>query len=266
MPEAKIKELGINTENKPRLKLRTFSESEDLIHWSPPRMMIYPDRLDPKDRQIYCHSGFVHESMWVGILQAMRYHTTGWKQTELQLTYSRDGRHWLRPQHREPFIPLGEGDSWEADYSLSAFTAPVLVGDELFIYYGGSRNPARDKRPESDWPIDLGLAKLRRDGFASLNAGEKPGQIMTRPLSFKGKNLFVNAEVADGGWIKAAVLSRDSQPVVGCTLEDAVALTKGATEGRMTWKSKDTLDPPGDDHLRILFQLKNAKLYSFWIE
>jgi hypothetical protein len=34
----------------------------------------------------------------------------------------------------------------------------------------------------------------------------------------------------------------------------------------MAWKSKDRLDPPGEDHLRIVFQLKNAKLYSFWIE
>ena len=62
------------------------------------------------------------------------------------------------------------------------------------------------------------------------------------------------------------MLSRDSEPVEGCTLDEAVALTKGTIAGRMTWKSKDTLDPPGDDHLRILFQLKNAKLYSFWIE
>lgn len=265
LPEEKMKQLGIGSDGKSRLRLRTFSESEDLIHWSPPRFMIYPDRLDPNDRQIYCHTGYVHESMWIGILTAMRYHVTGWKQTELQLTYSRDGRHWLRPQHREAFIPLGGGDSWEADYSVSAFTAPVLVGDELFIYYGGSRNPARDKRPESDWPIDLGLARLRRDGFASLNAGENPGQIVTRPLTFEGRSLFINAEIAQGGWVKAAVLSRDSKPLGGCSLDEAVPLTRGTTEGRMTWKAGAQLESSGDDHRRIIFQLKNAKLYSFWI-
>ena len=89
---------------------------------------------------------------------------------------------------------------------------------------------------------------------------------MTRPLNFAGKHLRVNAEVGEGGWVKAAVLSCDSEPVEGCTLDKAVALTKGTTQGRLTWKSKDTLNSPGDDHLRILFQLKNAKLYSFWIE
>jgi hypothetical protein len=260
----KIRELELGMDHKPRLRLRTFSESEDLVHWSPPRFMIFPDRLDPPDRQIYAHVGFVYESMWLGLIQTMRVQPTGWKQTDLQLSYSRDGRHWLRPQDRQAFIPLGDDDSWEADYHVSAYTAPVLVGDELFIYYSSSRNA--DRGPGEKWALHVGLAKLRRDGFASLNAGEAPGKVMTRPLNFQGKQLFVNADVADGGWVKAAVLSRESEALDGYGLEDAVARTGDTTEGRMTWKSKDTLAPPGDDHLRVLFQLKNARLYSFWIE
>jgi len=260
----KIKELGLGMDHKPRMRLRTFSESEDLVHWSPPRFMIFPDRLDPADRQIYAHVGFVYESMWLGLIQTMRVQPTGWKQTDLQLSYSRDGRHWLRPQDRQAFIPLGDDDSWEADYHVSAYTAPVLVGDELFIYYSSSRNA--DRGPGEKWALHIGLAKLRRDGFASLNAGETPGQIMTRPLTFQGKSLFVNADIAEDGWVKAAVLSRDSQPVSGYTIDDSVSLIKDTTKGRMTWKGKEQLDPPGDDHLRVLFKLKNAKLHSFWIE
>ena len=151
---------------------------------------------------------------------------------------------------------------------MSSYTAPVRVGDELYIYYTSTRNPERDTtKPNTPWPPQqVGLARLRYDGFASLNAGEEPGRIVTRPLTFAGTSLFVNADVADGGWIKAAVLSRDSKPVGGCTLDEAVALMKGTARGRIAWKSKDILDFPGEDHLRIVFQLKNARLYSFWIE
>jgi len=34
----------------------------------------------------------------------------------------------------------------------------------------------------------------------------------------------------------------------------------------MTWKAKERLDSPGEDHLRLLFELKNARLFSFWID
>jgi len=46
----------------------------------------------------------------------------------------------------------------------------------------------------------------------------------------------------------------------------SVALTANNTKARMTWSAKEKLDPPGEDHVRIAFQLKHAKLYSFWIE
>jgi hypothetical protein len=262
----KIQQLGLEMDHKPRLRLRTFSESDDLIHWSPPRFLLYPDRLDPPDRQMYGHVGFVYESMWIGVLQAMRVRATGWKQTDLQLTYSRDGRQWLRPREREPFIPLGDADDWDADYSVSCYTAPVRVNDELFFYYGGSRNPERDRDPEGRWPLYVGLAKLRRDGFASLNAGETPGRVMTRPLARAGDSLFVNADVGEEGWIKAAVLSRDAEPIGQYTLEDAAPLNQDTTRGRMVWKSNEEIDLPDHEHLRIVFQLKNARLYSFWIE
>ena len=35
----------------------------------------------------------------------------------------------------------------------------------------------------------IGLATLRRDGFASMDG---PGELTTRPVKYKGKHLFVN--------------------------------------------------------------------------
>ena len=107
---------------------------------------------------------------------------------------------------------------------------------------------------------------LFRSGFASLDAGEKAGQITTRPMTFGGKRLFINADVGEGGWVKAAVLTRESEPVASYMLNDSIGLTGDTTKGRMVWKSKKELVGPGDGHLRLVFQLKNAKLYSFWIE
>ena len=85
-------------------------------------------------------------------------------------------------------------------------------------------------------------------------------------MTFKGKKMFVNADVAEGGWVKAAVLTRESEPIASYTLDNSIALTKDIIKGRMIWDSKKELAPSGDDHLRLVFQLKKAKLYSFWIE
>jgi len=263
-PKEKIKQLGIIQERKPRLRLRAFMESDDLIHWTPERFLIFPDRLDPADRQIYGHIGFVYESMWVGMLRTLCVIPKGFKQVDIQLTYSRDGRHWSRPGERRPLIPLGTDDSWEADYLGPTKTGPVVVGNELWFYYFGARNANRED--VKNWSFGIGLAKLRRDGFASLDAGQNIGQITTRPMTFAGKKLFVNADVEKDGWVKATLLTRDSNSIDSYTLEDSVALTKDTTKGHMSWKSKNQLVSPGDGHLRLVFQLKNAKLYSFWIE
>lgn len=264
MSQDTFNRLGIIQELKPRIRLRTLSESEDLIHWTPPRFYLFPDRYDPPDRQMYAHVGFVYESMWIGMLHAMRLSEGGWKQVDLQLTHSRDGRHWSRPRLRQPFIPVGGPDSWEADYLGIATTGPMLIGDELWFYYYGARSANRDK--SAHWTFHSGLARLRRDGFASLNAGENPGQLLTRPLSFTGRSLFINAEVAEGGWVRAAVLSREGQVLDGYRLEDAQPIATDTIRGRITWKGADELSPPDNDHLRLRFELKNAKLYSFWIE
>lgn len=264
LPEAKIKQLGIVQELKPRLRLRAFMESDDLVHWTPERFLMFPDRHDPPDRQFYGHIGFVYESMWVGMLRTLCVIPKGFKQVDIQLSYSRDGRHWSRPRQRKPLIPLGPDDSWEADYLGPTKIGPVAVGNELWFYYFGARNANRED--VENWSFAIGLAKLRRDGFASLNAGQTPGQIITRPTTFKGKKLFVNADVEKDGWVKAAVQTRDLNSIESYTLDDSVALTEETTKGRMIWKLKKELIPPGDEHMRLVFQLKNAKLYSFWIE
>jgi len=253
-----------------RLRCRGMAESDDLIHWTRPRVILYPDERDAPDSQIYAQISFVYESMWLGSVRVMHTERTGWKQTDVEFSYSRDGRHWSRPSHRQPFLELGPPDSWEPDYSSLMNQEPLLIDDELWFYYTGSRNPERDGRTSrrTPWEMAGGLAKLRRDGFASLDAGEVPGTLVTRPLTFQGTTLFVNAQVAEGGYVKAAVLSRKSEPLPGHGLEDSIALTGDTTRGRMQWKNTTTLEPSRKltDHYRLKFELKNAKLYAFWIE
>ena len=244
-----------------KMRCRGIMESDDLIHWTRPRMTVYPDSLDDSDSQIYSQNSFCYESMWLGFLRVMHTERTkAHKQTTVELTASRDGRHWSRVGNREEIIPLGTEAEWDTDYH-DPFWGPVTVGDELWIYYRSAK--LRRNLPRR-W--DMGLAKIRKDGFVSLDAGKSVGLVTTRPLSFAGKHLFLNAEVDNGGSIKVALLSSDGKSISGYTFEDAQPVTHDATKLPVTWSKKSAYKLPPGEHVRLRFQLQNAKLYSFWVE
>ena len=134
-------------------------------------MMIFPDRLDDGDTQIYGQASFCYESMWLGLMRVYhRNRAKSYKQTTIELTASRDGRHFTRVGKREEVIPLGKPDDWDAHYHTAV--APILVGQELWIYYGST---IMGENSGINQHHQIGLAKLRRDGFVSMNAGGEIG-------------------------------------------------------------------------------------------
>ena len=252
----------------PTMRSRGMMESDDLIHWSRPRMTIYPDGLDAPDSQIYGHLGFVYESMWIGLLRVMRTElfADSHKQTPIELTASRDGRTWSRVGQREEFLPLGERDQWDPHYQ-DPHSPPIQVGDELWFYYRSMPLFAPREAPESKRKkiCRIGLARLRRDGFVSLDADDQ-GLVVTRPLTFDGTALYVNAQVENGGYIKAELRGTTNQSVEPYVLSNCRAVTGDSTKAHVTWDGADTIDRPDGQSLRIAFEIKNARLFSFWVE
>ena len=243
------------------MRTRGIMESDDLIHWSRPRVTIYPDALDATDSQIYANLSFCYESLWLGFLRVMHTErTVGYKQTTVELTASRDGRHYYRVGNRDEVLALGSEQEWDTDYHEPAWD-PIPVGDELWVYYRSGK-----LRKDETRRYDLGLARFRRDGFASLDASDVPGTVITRPLTFPGQRLFVNADVADGGYLKAAVLTAGREPVAGRTLAECRPAIGDSVAIPLTWQTVEEITIPAGDHVRLQFELQNARLYSFWIE
>jgi hypothetical protein len=128
------------------------------------------------------------------------------KVNEIEIGFSRDGFHWDRPE-RSTFLGVSpkEGD-WNWANVQSAGGCCLVVGDQLFFYVSG-----RQGRPGTSDPgvCTTGLAKLRRDGFASMDWLPDGGGIIrgrvggagtltTRPVQFKGRHLFVNGDFQQG--------------------------------------------------------------------
>ncbi len=249
---------------------------DDLVFWAK------ADRLDPADpeigdrAQLYNLDAVAYESLMLGFYQIHRGPANSAcmeqgmpKITELNLAYSRDGFHWDRPD-RETFIASTrqEGD-WDRGYVQSVGGVCLIVGDELWFYYTGFRGDPDNTH--EDWMLNgmyangsTGIAKLRRDGFASLNATFSGGTLTTRPVTFDGRRLFVNVDNPHGR-LRAEVLDKDGNVIAPFTLANSRAVSTDATLAELDWNGADDLSALKGQPVRFRFHLENGKLYSFWI-
>jgi len=106
---------------------------------------------------------------------------------------------------------------------------PVWDGAARF-YYSGRAGGHGAQFPEAYGAI--GLATLRIDGFCSMYSGEQPGAILTKPVTWPGGELLVNADPRrdisghhsgdDGtyGSIRVELRDADNKPLAGYRFAD----------------------------------------------
>ena len=250
-------------------RARAMAFSDDFIHWSQPWAVLLPDKLDPPDLQLYGMVGWPYESMWIGTLRAF-HSATGDQPIDLQLVTSRDGVHWARAGNRGAFIPNGPDGSCDHGYHTDFSNPPLRFGDELFFYYASTAY-GKAWMPTALQTGNICLAKLRVDGFASLNVKKRnePACVITRPLDFTGQAIYLNAN-AEKGKISVEVLSGDQgsdfQPISGFTVQESMPLEGDGIEQLVTWKGHKNLASLNGERIRLKIHLHGlAALYSFTI-
>jgi len=177
------------------------------------------------------------------------------KITELIPMYSRDGYHFSRPS-RDSIInaSLYKG-AWDRGYVQSVGGVTVIHGDELWIYYigfGGDESHAGES-----WHTNgiyrngaTGIAKLRRDGFVSLNGR---GTLTTRKLEFSGKHaMYANVS----GTLCAEILDEN-----GHVLGKSEIFSGDSTKAELRFPDFDIKSLNGKV-FRIRFSV-DGKLYAF---
>tara|TARA_R110002073_G_scaffold41701_13_gene117641 strand:- start:1326 stop:3521 length:2196 start_codon:yes stop_codon:yes gene_type:complete len=243
-------------------------------HW----FYAFPDR-DPKplDPQLYNLDAVAYESLMVSALSIYLGPPNGDcakegvpKMTEIHLGFSRDGFHWHRPDDRTPFIAASRKEgSWDRGYLHSNAAVCTVVGDELWFHYTGfAGDPARKGRDAWDNGMyanaSTGIAKLRRDGFASMDAGSDGGTLTTKPVLFSGNRLFVNVDCPQGS-LRVEVLDENSRPLEGFSAARCRALTADSTLSEVTWEGVADLSSLAGTPVRFRFHLDDGQLYSFWV-
>ena len=243
-------------------------ESDDFINWSDPELVLCADSDDPESMQINSMPTDLYEGIYIGLLE-VDCRPLGDGGSPMQLATSRDGRVWSRVADRAGFIESVEDEeAW--DYHMNGLsvrpsTSLFTVGDRVRFYYSG-------------WHEKTGMASWRRDGFVSLRAGPEGGELLTRPFIVRGPQLHLNLDASEGD---CAVQVCDLQgiPRVGKEIDSpylqghgdwnvsewSPAIHGDHVDAVVHWPESDLADRIGKPAtLRV--RLKNADLYSFWVE
>ena len=91
-------------------------------------------------------------------------------------------------------------------------------------------------------------------------------ELTSQQVTFNGQSFHVNARVQRGGYLKAELPTLEGESVMDYQLAQCDPVTGDVMSARVSWGQKKFLRCPVDESLRLVFALKNAKLYSFWIE
>ena len=222
---------------------------------------------DTRHDEYYASTAWRYGPLWLGELKVIHFlGDYSWSKAGaafMKLLVSRDGLNWKKVPFKnewgfpEVFIPNGiEGGNHgrnDGGYMSMFSQGPLRIGDELIFYYS-STSWGRTVLPEEMRVKGGGIfrARLRVDGFVSVDAGT----LTTRPLVFKGEDLFINGS----GPIHVAALDAEDQ-VLG---EADILGDSTSHHVRFTDKSLRALCPSGIARLRFAVA-PYGHLYSFTI-
>jgi hypothetical protein len=103
---------------------------------------------------------------------------------------------------------------------------------------------------------------LRIDGFVSATADAQPGELVTKPLTFKGGTLTLNLSTTARGSAQVEVQDADGKPIDGFALDDCVPLIGDTIAMDVKWKGNPSLSSLAGKPVRLRFVMKECDLYS----
>ena len=282
----------------PDRRTSAWIASDDFVNWGPPVLAVEPEETDEVEIEYYRMTVAKYEGVYFGFIWVYHNDVVEFadQSRDSILAASRNGISWSKPFGSETFLATGEPGDWDSRWAGPCNLIPV--GDELWLYYSGANIPHNVKAEDGgrgsvkDWPgrvIDgerraygVGVAKLRRDGFASVRPKSSEGALTTEPLTFLGTTLHLNVE-SSRGRVEVEVLDQRGEPVEGYSRADCVPISTDSTDHTVKWSGDRDLvhatDTPADiggetrafrsrlrKPVRLRFYLKDASLYSFWVD
>lgn len=107
---------------------------------------------------------------------------------------------------------------------------------------------------------------MRLDGFSSITAKYKGGEMITKPLTFSGDNLYLNFATSAAGEIKVEVLNTNGEIIQGFSADDCQAIIGNEIRKHVSWVGHKNMKSLEGKVIRLRIKMKDADLYSIKFE
>jgi len=108
----------------------------------------------------------------------------------------------------------------------------------------------------------LARYSLRLDGFASVSAPYKEGEMTTKSILVTGNQLILNCSTSAAGSILVEVQTPDGEPIPGFTLMESLVLVGDSLDRAVGWETKADLNALAGQAVRFRFVMKDADLFA----
>ena len=252
------------------------------------RLPLYPfsnQNIHSNHRNANHHLGLSGKSRFIGVSDTAPSSSPegGSSGHFTELFYSRDGVDWHRAAKFFEFLRPGLWGTWDSE--LVICSKPLVHNDEVYFYYSGnslSCNAHTPDHPQNHllgtygeagrYGYAIGLAKMRLDGFVSMDGDDPGGTLTTKPMLFDGGRLVVNARAPETGpndtqgpygTLKVEILSGRGEVLDGYSAEECNTFSGDELRRTVTWNGTRDVSRLSGQPIRVRFHLENAALYSF---
>ncbi len=252
-----------------------ITRTKNFRKWPAAKLLIHPDNQDPLDISYYgaCYFPYPGRDELHGMFLPVFHMVTD--TVDMQISFSRDGIVWTRPERR-PIASLGsEGSGEDAQIHVWRNGLVELPDGNWSVPYKGNAvlHTVDDEElqqtlfPGSN-PQPNRWARWRPHRFCGVEA-DKEGSF-TIPTVYRLENeLRLNYRCAPGGWIAVelmpyipTMLCPDARPLQGYTFEECDRLMGDEENKVVTWNGNSDIAKVGE-MAAIRVRMFQAKLFAY---
>lgn len=246
------------------------STSDDFLHWSAPEPMTFsdgpPEHLYTSQTQPYFRAPHLLVATPMRFMPGRQVLTEVQAQelgvkpgyagdaAEAVFMTSRGGNRYDRT-FLEGFIRPGlDPGNWASRAGLTALGIVGTAPGEMSLYKQAHYAQSSGH---------LVCHTLRADGFASVTAPFRGGEVVTHPLRFSGRRLVLNVSTGAAGSLRVELQDAAGKPLPGFGLTDCREVVGDDLERTVTWAGGADLAALRGTPVRLRWVLKDADLYAF---